>query len=700
MLIESIEIKNYRNFENLKINLNDFNIIIGENDIGKTNFVEIIRNILNPTLSYKSVRIDDEDFRDLEIPIIIRIKFRNLENEIIQNIRDGCIDSENCVLLEFKAVWDKSKKEVEKTCYFLREDKEEEQEHQEFYFDLKRDFQFHLIESIRLAKREITGGKRGDLNKLLNFYVPDFLMSFNTLKTNIEIFFNNLIQKVEDYEAFKEIIKKILEIKEILNRIPSNFKEIEKSIEDESNIIRDLNDEVSNFLEISKDVLSRNEDELENGQLEELNNIIQNIIESFNNFKNRFENQELLYKLKKNFSEMEDFKKFNKDLKEILNNILPNIDLDLSFISIQDNELIRKPSFEFDSFPLLVHGTGYQSNFVMSLKILRVFSILKEMDIKSAFIAIEEPEAHIYPHLQRQLINNLKNLQREFKEKYGINLQFIITSHSSNILNRINFYELIIFRKFNESTKSIQLSFNIIDQLVENFCSNSKELKKRGNKYYKGFQNTLSYMFSYYPDLFFSKVVIIGEGETEEGAIPEYAKKLNMDLDSNGITYINARGVGNIKYYTNILDKIKLKYIYILDKDSKVRKKEIKELEEKEFVTERKAFEEEILMLMPSYKILKVFSILASESSNSDRFKYIKSKFPFSDDVQEFEDTINFFKNNTGFESKIKKHIRRWIRNNKGLLYGKLLAESSEISEIPKCYKDAIEKSVELSKYR
>jgi len=197
MIINSIEIKNYRNFEDLKIDLQDFNVIIGENDIGKTNFIEIIRNILNPNISYKYIQIDDEDFRDPEIPIIIRIKFSNINHEIIQNIKDGCINSENCISLEFKAVWDKLKKEVEKKCYFLREDKDEEQEHQEFYLNLKKHFQFHSIESIRLAKKELTVSKRGDLNKLLNFYVPDFLISINTLRTDIVVFFNNLVQKIE-----------------------------------------------------------------------------------------------------------------------------------------------------------------------------------------------------------------------------------------------------------------------------------------------------------------------------------------------------------------------------------------------------------------------------------------------------------------------------------------------------------------------
>ena len=47
MYISEIIIDNYRNFEHIEIPLNKFTILIGENDIGKSNVIEAIRLVLN-----------------------------------------------------------------------------------------------------------------------------------------------------------------------------------------------------------------------------------------------------------------------------------------------------------------------------------------------------------------------------------------------------------------------------------------------------------------------------------------------------------------------------------------------------------------------------------------------------------------------------------------------------------------------------
>lgn len=44
-------IKNYRNFKSIDVNLTSKQVIIGENNIGKTNFVKALQLILDPSLS-------------------------------------------------------------------------------------------------------------------------------------------------------------------------------------------------------------------------------------------------------------------------------------------------------------------------------------------------------------------------------------------------------------------------------------------------------------------------------------------------------------------------------------------------------------------------------------------------------------------------------------------------------------------------
>ncbi len=71
MHIKSIEIKNFRNFSDFKIDFTEgFQTIIGENNIGKSNLYWAIRLVLDRNLSYNSRNLEEKEFHnfiDLEI---------------------------------------------------------------------------------------------------------------------------------------------------------------------------------------------------------------------------------------------------------------------------------------------------------------------------------------------------------------------------------------------------------------------------------------------------------------------------------------------------------------------------------------------------------------------------------------------------------------------------------------------------------
>ena len=47
MRFEKVEIKNFRNFENVKIDLANKNVFFGLNDVGKTNFLYALRYVFD-----------------------------------------------------------------------------------------------------------------------------------------------------------------------------------------------------------------------------------------------------------------------------------------------------------------------------------------------------------------------------------------------------------------------------------------------------------------------------------------------------------------------------------------------------------------------------------------------------------------------------------------------------------------------------
>ena len=75
MKLSRVKIKNYRNFFDEDISLNNETIIIGPNDVGKTNLLMAIRILLDKSLSYLDLEPEERDFNifsdEEEITIIL-----------------------------------------------------------------------------------------------------------------------------------------------------------------------------------------------------------------------------------------------------------------------------------------------------------------------------------------------------------------------------------------------------------------------------------------------------------------------------------------------------------------------------------------------------------------------------------------------------------------------------------------------------
>lgn len=54
MKFESITIKNFRNFEDVKLDLSNKNIFFGLNDVGKTNFLYALRYVFDKEVVSKT----------------------------------------------------------------------------------------------------------------------------------------------------------------------------------------------------------------------------------------------------------------------------------------------------------------------------------------------------------------------------------------------------------------------------------------------------------------------------------------------------------------------------------------------------------------------------------------------------------------------------------------------------------------------
>jgi putative ATP-dependent endonuclease of OLD family len=75
MLITQVKLEGFRNFKNATINLTKKSLIIGSNEIGKSNLLHALRILLDRTLSLADVEPQDSDFYVYEDTNEIRNSF-------------------------------------------------------------------------------------------------------------------------------------------------------------------------------------------------------------------------------------------------------------------------------------------------------------------------------------------------------------------------------------------------------------------------------------------------------------------------------------------------------------------------------------------------------------------------------------------------------------------------------------------------
>lgn len=114
MKFENIRIKNFRNFEDVTIDISNKNIFFGLNDVGKTNFLYALRYVFDKNL--RKQNLTESDFHnkmcDQPIEIIVSIDISDIQNMDCQKLRaklKGAILSQhNKVYIKLHAEYSKS----------------------------------------------------------------------------------------------------------------------------------------------------------------------------------------------------------------------------------------------------------------------------------------------------------------------------------------------------------------------------------------------------------------------------------------------------------------------------------------------------------------------------------------------------------------------------------------------------------------
>lgn len=473
--IKEIEIKNFRNLNNITVTCNpELNFIVGENDLGKSNFLDLLDIIFNRTSFL------EEDFSDKNSKIEIRLKL-GINNEEI-GIFDDCIDTKSAEFIEIKI-----SQNIE-------------------------DDRFKVI-----CNNNDDNINTSDL-KCVNF------IKYSSLRNPNEDF------NISSNRGISKIFRFLIE------------KAIDKS-----------------SIKLLK------EDE------------IKQIIDFLNN----------------RFSKITIFKDFKLEREMEPTELLARI------LKIKDEK-------DLDIFK---SGHGFQFSLILLLYIMEKIILLKENKRRqncifgdknnksfSLILGLDEPEIHLHPFMQRQLIKELQKIiknendgfQEILKEIFSdeesvnnikINGQIFIVTHSPYILTS-NINQIVRFSKNKENLITIcGTTLNLEEWEYKQFLLQDKNVK----------------------EAFFSKSCLIVEGDTEYGIFPyilDRISKMHQNLEKfrESVLLVNAGSKNSIESLSKVFEFFKIPIVAILDNDYDLEVNlrllnNVKKL----YFTKYKDFEEELI---------------------------------------------------------------------------------------------------------
>ncbi|MEA2073049.1 MAG: AAA family ATPase [Campylobacterota bacterium] len=187
------------------------------------------------------------------------------------------------------------------------------------------------------------------------------------------------------------------------------------------------------------------------------------------------------------------------------------------------------------------HGMGTRSwSSLLTLKsfieLLKINAIAEDTPF-FPIVAIEEPEAHLHPNAQKKLYSQINTIVG----------QKIISTHSPYIAATAKIEEVRNFYK-NDTVECGQI--NIGELAAEDIRKiNRQVINTRG-------------------EIFFSKCLVLFEGETEEQALPiffdKYFGKTSVEL---GVDFVGVGGYGNYLPFIRFAEYLKIPWIILSDND-------------------------------------------------------------------------------------------------------------------------------------
>ena len=436
MYISQVHIKNFRNFCDCVIPLNKgLSVIIGENNIGKSNFLAALTLLFSPDASPRSRNLTIEDFwlgipeTDQPPEISISCTLGGLETDgekstVATWMTADPQEARVTYVFRCKA---KARREYKKGDPIPIDEYEsvihggETESREPFEYDQLQKISLELLDALRDAEHDLEPGARGRITRLLR-----------------------------------------------------NFEARDQDKETVTNKIEELNDELSKAGQVS-------------------------------------EAQQAL----------------NDRLRDLVGGTSAQ-ETQLTPVGTNYDDLIRNIKVEVRSIGEAFRGVdwnglGYNNLLFVSVLLADHLKKRQRSKLVLPIMAIEEPEAHLHPHLQKVLNRNF--------ERSVQGAQVIATTHSTHITSSVSLDSLTVLNRD---------EYGLLQAVQVGSLFQGGKVDSRQQ------EDLERYLDATKSTLFFARSVLLVEGLAEALILPVLARKCarrRFDLDEEGISVVSVHGV-------------------------------------------------------------------------------------------------------------------------------------------------------------
>lgn len=504
MKLKHFKAERFKSLKEFEIDVDDFIVLIGENNCGKSNFFYALDLFLSTTV--KGVKEDSFFQRQITEPIVLTCRFNQLSDPEIDKLGPWTVNGDLTVSKEY--VIDESGK-VTANYYALMKVPEDPWLDEDFENYNKRD----VVKDLPVSE-----------------FIPE---SGRITKEVYKQAINQFKDKYQEQIKYNVVQKKN----------PAGYKQVLDGYLPELHLVQAVREATEETKTTSTALLGR------------LLGVVVKRIAHYNpaflDLQKAIDNIKVLIEGETPDKKMAEILELENSIQEALS--LWDVKVQIS-VDVPDVERLFQLGTNIvldDGMPTDVESKGHGLQRSLIFALMRVWAAESrrhhEVDAtvireRSNIFAFEEPELFLHPQVCRATYEALRTLSETE--------QIFLATHSAHFVNMEDYLHLLLMKKPSHDDGTIGI--RVTTELFED-----DEKRKQFNmvRFFNPDRN----------EVFFAKKVALVEGPTEKALIPFIARRLGVF--DHGVSLIDCAGKFNLTLYMRVLNAYRISYIVIYDED-------------------------------------------------------------------------------------------------------------------------------------